>query len=145
VHVPALLKMIESVGGGENSMNTKVAEGASVSAQLQQLDESLALSRVGGDVELLKEVIELFLDDYPSTFEKIKNAVAASDAGSLEHHAHSLKGSVSTFGAGRAFEAAFELEKKGRAGDLTGAQDGLCRLEQALEALRPELESLQVQ
>ncbi len=145
VHVPALLKMIESVGGGENSMNTKVAEGASVSAQLLQLDESLALSRVGGDVELLKEVIELFLDDYPSTFEKIKNAVAASDASSLEHHAHSLKGSVSTFGAGRAFEAAFELEKKGRAGDLTGAQDGLRRLEQALEALRPELESLNTQ
>jgi PAS domain S-box-containing protein len=146
VHVPALLKMIESVGAGENSMNAKLAqEGASVRAQLQQLDESLALSRVGGDVELLKEVIELFLDDYPSTVEKIKNAVAASDASSLEHHAHSLKGSVSTFGAGRAFEAAFELEKQGRAGDLTGAQDGLRRLEQALEALRPELESLQIQ
>ena len=126
-------------------MNTKVAEeGVSVNAQLRQLDESLALSRVGGDVELLKEVIELFLDDYPSTFEKIKNAVDASDSSALEHHAHSLKGSVSTFGAGPAFEAAFELEKQGRAGDLTGAHDGLLRLEQALEALRPELQSLQV-
>jgi PAS domain S-box-containing protein len=146
VHVPALLKMIESVGAGENSMNTKLAqEGASVSAQLRQLDESLALSRVGGDVELLKEVIELFLDDYPSTYEKIKNAVASSDASALEHHAHSLKGSVSTFGAGRAFEAAFALEKQGREGNLTGAQEGLRRLEQALEALRPELESLHMQ
>ena len=145
VHVPALLKIIESVGAGGNSMNTELAgEPAPVEVQLRQLDESLALSRVGGDVDLLKEVIELFLDDYPSTFEKIKNAVAASDASSLEHHAHSLKGSVSTFGAGPAFEAAFELEKQGRAGDLTGAQDGLRRLEQALEALRPELESLQV-
>jgi HPt (histidine-containing phosphotransfer) domain-containing protein len=99
---------------------------------------------VGGDVELLKEVIELFLDDYPSTFEKIKNAVDSSDASALEHHAHSLKGSVSTFGAGPAFEAAFELEKQGRAGDLGGAHDGLLRLEQALEALRPELQSLKV-
>ena len=146
VHVPALLKMIESVGAGGNCMNTElVGEGASVGAQLRQLDESLALSRVGGDVDLLKEVIELFLDDYPSTLEKIKSAVAASDASALEHSAHSLKGSVSTFGASRAFEAAFTLEKQGRSRDLTGATEGLFQLEQALEALRPELESLQVQ
>ena len=52
-------------------MNTELAgEGAQWSAQLQQLDESLALSRVGGDVELLKEVIELFLDDYPGHLRK---------------------------------------------------------------------------
>ena len=116
---------------------------SSVESQLQQLDEALALSRVGGDVELLKEVVELFLDDYPSTFEKIKGAVARRDATALEHAAHSLKGSVSTFGANRAFEAAFTLEKQGRSGDLTDAQDGLLQLEQALEALRPELLLLQ--
>ena len=144
VHVPSLLKMIESVGGGGKSMNTELAgEGTHVETQLRQLDESLALSRVGGDVELLKEVIGLFLGDYPSTFEKIKSAVAASDARALEHSAHSLKGSVSTFGAGRAFEAAFTLEKLGRSGDLRGAQEGLHELEHALEALRPELELLQ--
>jgi two-component system sensor histidine kinase/response regulator len=115
----------------------------SVEAQLKQLDESLALSRVGGDVELLKEVVELFLDDYPSSLEKIKSAVASSDAKSLEHHAHSLKGSVSTLGANRAFEAAFTLEKQGRSGDLTGASDGLIELQQALAALHPELILLQ--
>jgi PAS domain S-box-containing protein len=145
VHVPDLMRMIDtvvpqSVVPGGNSMNGNVtSEESSVEAQLQQLDESLALSRVGGDVDLLKEVVELFLDDYPSTFEKIKGAVASRDATALEHHAHSLKGSVSTFGANRAFEAAFTLEKQGRSGDLTGATDGLLQLEKALEALRPEL------
>jgi PAS domain S-box-containing protein len=149
VHVPDLMRMIETVvpeSGvpGGNYMNGNVtSEESSVEAQLQQLDESLALSRVGGDVELLKEVVELFLDDYPSTFEKIKGAVASRDATALEHHAHSLKGSVSTFGANRAFEAAFTLEKQGRSGDLTGATDGLLQLERALEALRPELILLQ--
>ena len=119
------------------------SEESSVETQLQQLDESLALSRVGGDVDLLKEVVELFLDDYPDTLEKIKAAVVSRDATALEHHAHSLKGSVSTFGANRAFEAAFALEKQGRGGDLTNAQDGLLQLEKALEALRPELVLLQ--
>jgi PAS domain S-box-containing protein len=145
VHVPELMKMIESVVLGGNSMNANSTseEGSSVEAQLQQLDESLALSRVGGDVDLLKEVVELFLDDYPSTFEKIKAAVASRNATALEHHAHSLKGSVSTFGANRAFEAAFSLEKQGRSGDLSSAPEGLVQLEQALEALRPELVQLQ--
>jgi CheY-like chemotaxis protein len=149
VHVPDLMRMIEtvvpeSIMPGANSMNSDTtSDEASVENQLQQLDESLALSRVGGDVDLLKEVVELFLDDYPSTFEKIKGAVTSRDATALEHHAHSLKGSVSTFGANRAFEAAFTLEKQGRSGDLSGAPDGLAQLEQALEALRPELVLLQ--
>lgn len=144
VQVAALFRMIQSVGAGGNSMNSELAgEDPHVESQLRQLDESLALSRVGGDVELLKEVIELFLIDYPETFEKIKSAVDGSDANALEHHAHSLKGSVSTFGAGPAFEAAFALEKQGRERDLRGAKEGLSRLERALAALRPELESLQ--
>src|SRR3984957_12284279 len=144
VHVPELMKMIESVVPGGNSMNANLtSEGSSVEVQLQQLNESLALSRVGGDVELLKEVVELFLDDYPSTFEKIKAAVASRNATALEHAAHSLKGSGSTFGASRAFEAAFTLEKQGRSGDLADAQESLLQLEQALEALRPELVLLQ--
>ncbi|HEX5227747.1 MAG TPA: PAS domain S-box protein [Bryobacteraceae bacterium] len=140
VNVPDLMKMIESVVPGGKSMNADpTSQENSVEAQLQQLDESLALSRVGGDVELLKEVVDLFLDDYPSTFEKIKAAVETRDSTALEHSAHSLKGSVSTFGAQRAFEAAFTLEKQGRSGDLAGAPGHLAELEKALGDLRPEL------
>lgn len=115
----------------------------SVEDPLQQLDEALALTRVGGDADLLREVVELFLDDYPNALEHIRTAVATNDASALEHHAHSLKGSVSTFGARRAFEAALALEKQGRAKDLNGAENGLRELEGALEALLPELQALQ--
>jgi PAS domain S-box-containing protein len=143
VHVPELMKMIQSVISGGSSMDANLSERSSVQTQLKQLDEALALSRVGGDVELLKEVVELFLDDYPEAFERIRQAVASRDASALEHNAHSLKGSVSTFGANRAFEAALALEKQGRSGDLSDAQAGLHRLQEALEALRPELVVLQ--
>jgi HPt (histidine-containing phosphotransfer) domain-containing protein len=123
-------------------MNT-VQKPFSVDQQLRQLEESVALSRVGGDMELLREVVGLFLDDYPQSLEMIRDAVARGDQSSLERHAHSLKGSVSTFGAQEAFDAAQALEKQGRTGDLAQAQDGLERLEHALNALRPELEALQ--
>jgi two-component system sensor histidine kinase/response regulator len=123
-------------------MNTE-SKPISVQEQLHKLDEAVALSRVGGDFELLREVVGLFLDDYPQSLEMIRKAVAARDQTSLEQHAHSLKGSVSTFGAQEAFDAALELEKQGRTGDLTEAPEGLRRLEEALTALRPELEALQ--
>jgi two-component system sensor histidine kinase/response regulator len=121
----------------------QACEQSSVKQQLQQLDEALALSRVGGDADLLREVIDLFLDDYPQAIESIRTAVAVHDASALEHHAHSLKGSVSTFGAARAFEAALELEKQGRSKDMTGVENSLGQLEEALQALIPELQSLQ--
>jgi HPt (histidine-containing phosphotransfer) domain-containing protein len=87
--------------------------------------------------------VGLFLDDYPQSLEMIRDAVARGDQSGLERHAHSLKGSVSTFGAQEAFDAALALEKQGRTGDLTEAPEGLRRLEDALTALRPELEALQ--
>jgi HPt (histidine-containing phosphotransfer) domain-containing protein len=119
------------------------SEQFSVEEQLGRLDESVALSRVGGDLELLREVVGLFLDDYPRSLDMIREAVANGDQSSLERHAHSLKGSVSTFGAQEAFDAALALEKQGRTGDLASSQAGLRRLERALTALRPDLEALQ--
>ena len=124
-------------------MNVDANRTGSVAEQLHQLDEAVALSRVGGDRDLLREVVDLFLGDYPDTLNKIRAAVSTRDANALEHHAHSLKGSVSTFGAKYAFDAALALERKGRSGDLAGVDEGLGLLESALVSLRPELETLQ--
>ena len=124
-------------------MESKTDPKSVAEEQLAHLDEGLALSRVGGDFELLREVVGLFLDDYPRALEKIRTAVAANDATGVEHHAHSLKGSVSTFGAKYVFDAALALEKQGRTGNLTGVENGLRTLEDALQDLRPDLEALQ--
>lgn len=120
------------------------AYGQGVEEQLRQLDEAAALTRVGGDRDLLREIVDLFLSDYPNTLDQIRSAVQSRDAKALEHHAHSLKGSVSTFGAQEAFDAAFSLERKGRNHDLSGIEEGLGKLESALGSLRPELELLRV-
>jgi PAS domain S-box-containing protein len=144
--VPTLkLKPAESiVPGGLLLMNTEPTRPEfSVEQQLRELDEAVALARVGGDFELLREVVGLFLEDYPQSLERIRTAVAARDQVGIEHNAHSLKGSVSTFGAKGAFEAAFTLERQGRTGDLGGADENLLKLEEALAALKPELESIQ--
>jgi PAS domain S-box-containing protein len=143
IRIADLMNLIESVVPGGCFMETKTDPKSVIQEQLAHLDEELALTRVGGDFELLREVVGLFLDDYPRALEKIRSAVAANDPSGVEHNAHSLKGSVSTFGATDVFESALALEKQGRSGNLAGAVDSLKGLEAALQALRPDLEALQ--
>jgi two-component system sensor histidine kinase/response regulator len=106
------------------------------------LDRRLALLRVGGDAELLKEIAVIFLDDYPKVMAEIRDAIAGRDAKQLEVSAHTLKGSAANFGAGTVVESSFRLEQMGRAGQLDQSLDALHSLEAGLAALHTELEAL---
>ena len=105
-------------------------------------DLSKALDRVEGDLELLQEMADLFLEECPHMVEEIGGAIAAGDAQALQHAAHTLKGSVSNFAADKATEASFALEKMGRQQDLACAATALAALEQELGRLTPVLLSL---
>jgi|SRR5689334_3689616 len=115
-----------------------------MSRQLDEhvMDRATALARVGGDLELLKEIATLFLDEYPRALDDMRKALATGDAKLLEHAAHGLKGSVANFSAPAAEEAAFQLEKLGRAQKLDQAPEIVTALEQALALLQAELASL---
>jgi two-component system, sensor histidine kinase and response regulator len=106
------------------------------------VDRQFALSRVGGDAELLTEIAHLFLDDYPKVLGDLHEALERGDAKSVERTAHGLKGSVSNFGAPAAVEAARAIESLGRMQKLDEVAQVLRTLELALAAIRPELEAL---
>lgn len=106
------------------------------------LDRQFALSRVGGDEELLKEIAAVFLADYPNSLREIHAAIAAGEANQLERSAHSLKGSVANFGARDAVACALRLEEMGRAGKIQDGDEILRALEHALAALQVELQAL---
>jgi HPt (histidine-containing phosphotransfer) domain-containing protein len=106
------------------------------------LDREVALSRVGGDLDLLREIAVLFLENYQTWLGELRDATGRGDAQGIEHAAHGLKGSVANFGAQSAVEAALQLETQGRHHDLSGVSESLAALESALETLRPELETL---
>jgi len=109
------------------------------SSELAKLDCAVALERLGGDEELLREVAGLFLDEYPMLMDEIRSAAHARDADALQRAAHSMKGSVSNFGADGVYQAAFALEKKGRAGDLDELEPCIDRLACALAHIHPAL------
>ena len=107
------------------------------------LDRAEALARVGGDIELLKEIAALFLEDYPRSLDEIHRALAVRDAKTVERSAHGLKGAVANFGARAVVDAAFQIEQLGRAQKLDQVPPALAALEQSLASLQAELASLE--
>jgi two-component system, sensor histidine kinase and response regulator len=108
------------------------------------LDPSEALGRLGGDKELLSELIQVFLKDYPRQMAEVRNSTERNDWTGLERAAHSLKGSVGNFGKGRVFDLALELEQCAQNANSERCMKVSRALEEELETLKVELERLVV-
>jgi signal transduction histidine kinase/HPt (histidine-containing phosphotransfer) domain-containing protein len=94
-----------------------------------------ALDAVQGDRALLKELVEIFLDEYPVLLSQAREAVSEDDAARLQHAAHTMKGSVGLFGARKAEALCQELEDAAAAGGADDLQKSLAALEKELETL----------
>jgi HPt (histidine-containing phosphotransfer) domain-containing protein len=101
-----------------------------------------ALEHVEGDLDLLREMADLFLDEVDNMTRAIEQSITAGDPVALQHAAHTLKGSVSNFAAHAATEASFALEKMGRQQDFTHTSAALAALKSALAQLIPALTAL---
>ncbi len=101
-----------------------------------------ALARMGGDEDLLKEVVEAFLEACRSTVGAVDAALQAHDPSALRRAAHTLKGSIATFSTGSVYEAALELERCGRNQSMEAAHYLHRKLHNELELLLPQLRAL---
>jgi CheY-like chemotaxis protein len=138
VQARELAMTLEGIVGRKSAHHPNAAKSAPV------FDRAEALSRVEGDETLLAELAQLFLKDSSGRLAEIRNSLERGDAAGLERAAHSLKGSVSNFGARRAFDAAAELEKTARRGDLSECKRLCTLLEAEVDTLRPELERVTI-
>ncbi len=124
-------------------ISTEPGTGASAPQQDDEvLDRAAVIASVDGDVEFLRELVEMFIEDYPRLLSEIREAVTRGDSKALESTAHTLKGSVGNFDAKAVFKAALKLENMGRNEDLSHAEEAYAALEKEFERLKPALESL---
>jgi HPt (histidine-containing phosphotransfer) domain-containing protein len=107
----------------------------------QVFDKTEALENLGGDMDFLKEIIEIFLNDFPNQMKQIREGILEGDAEAVEHAAHSLKGSVANFAAKRTYDAAYRLEVLGREGNLGEANEALVNLEKEIEEMKDALDA----
>jgi len=100
-------------------------------ASIEIMDVKAALELVGGDGDILKEVIGVFLEqDYPEQHKLLKDGIDEHNAQTVRAAAHSVKGAVSSFGSEALTTTALRLEEMGRNNDLMGAAAVLKELEQ---------------
>jgi HPt (histidine-containing phosphotransfer) domain-containing protein len=102
-------------------------------------DREAMLERMGGDADLLGEIVELFLEDGPRVVERLRGAVARGDADEIERAAHSLKGALLNMSANPLAALALELENLGREGELARCGGVLEALETKMVRLREQL------
>ena len=87
------------------------------------IEKEALLKAFDGDWNFLKEVVDVFLSDYPRLLDDLRRAHKERDSDTLMRAAHSLKGMMKNFQAEPAAEVAFELEKKGKEENFDGVPD----------------------
>src|SRR5208283_5013132 len=99
---------------------------------VEVLDEALLVSHVDSDPQLLRDLVDMFLEECPRLVDEIRVALDRKDAKGVQRGAHSLRGSTSNLAAQMASEAARKLERVAQAGDLLHAESVLQELEREL-------------
>jgi response regulator RpfG family c-di-GMP phosphodiesterase len=144
IKADALYEEMERLAGGSRGKKVKVC----VPSQTEDkraadvFDLSEALDYLDGNMELFKEISDLFFDNLPDTMSEIKEAYVGGDFGAMERAAHRLKGSVSNLGAKRAFELARRIELMGREGVAEETDAALLDLQKECDHLKVAIQGV---
>ena len=106
------------------------------------LDRATALHHVGGDAELLKEILDLFMQEYPLYLSAMGSAIQKRDPAALRLAAHTFKGSLGNFGEPPPLATAQALETMGHENHLAGAEEAYQQLVRQMDCLQPALAAL---
>ncbi|MEN6520608.1 MAG: ATP-binding protein [Armatimonadota bacterium] len=135
IHARELIDMIERLCDRSEGVHPPDIEDSAV-------DIDAIMAHVDGDKYLLRDVIDLFIESCPDLLAEIHHAIENGDSQGLEHAAHALKGSVSTFTSGPACQTALGLEITGRNGDLSQAGELYKTLVRQINSLNSTISAL---
>lgn len=90
-----------------------------------ELDMSIITKNFDGDLELFKEIFQIFQETYPNQIETIRRMIFENNPESLEKAAHRLAGSLTNFNISEIKNTALKLEKMGKEKRLQDAEKQL--------------------
>jgi two-component system, sensor histidine kinase and response regulator len=118
------------------------AKAAAEPGEEETLDRDTVLKRAGGNVQTLRVLLDLFSVEGPRLMGRIQQAIADKALAELDRAAHTLKGSVQIFGAGRCAAVAMQIETLAHDGDLAGAEAAWPLLAREMDRLMRQLAAL---
>ena len=98
-----------------------------------------ALASIEGNRDLLREIVQMFIEQYPRLLEQIHQALSSSDGKALAAAAHTLRSSAGQVGAHEALDGARRLEEIGERESLAKAPAVLAKLEEELVRVKSAL------
>ncbi len=110
----------------------------------EAFDFSRAMEVVDGDMELLREIASLFLDDCLQKIDQIREGIREGDARRVEEAANSLKGAAGNIGAKQLEQRFLQFEMVVKEGIPQEGEIDLAGLEQGIEAFREALKERKV-
>lgn len=99
-------------------------------------DKEFALEQAADDVELLKELLEIFKDSLQSDVQRMQQGLVEGSAAKISAAAHSIKGAAASLGIVGIHEIALQVELDGRAGGLDVARAKIEELRSLLVQLQ---------
>jgi HPt (histidine-containing phosphotransfer) domain-containing protein len=97
------------------------------------------LCRVQNNLELRRQMLSVFHEEFPNLLQDLRNAVNSGDSGQIELTAHTLKGTLHTISAFDAQEAAARMEDLALLATSQDLQEALAILETKAVALSSEI------
>lgn len=117
---PDLQRALDAVMTNKSS-SSSISTNLSSPSKEGILDWDEALKAVDGNPELMREVLDAFLQEWPVLLTNLDQAIATSDTSSLIRAAHTLKGCLGVFGQTEARELARRIEEFGESGQCDQA------------------------
>jgi HPt (histidine-containing phosphotransfer) domain-containing protein len=94
---------------------------------------------VGGDMELLKEITSIFLDDVPGKVALMREAIHKANTATMEATAQEIRGAAANIGVKAIEQLSLQIEEIAWEGNLDEAAIALAKMEQSLLILREAL------
>ncbi len=99
----------------------------------------ILMDDMGGDSEVVKELIQAFLDEAPKQLAEGRQAVGAKDLPTAQRAFHTIKSTAATFGALDLSALCKEIEQGAKVNGKLPSLEQVGKAEQLYEAARKEL------
>lgn len=107
----------------------------------QIINLSDLISKMDGDKELVKKIVDCFLEEYPKQLTEFEKIIKAGDGENLKWKTHNFKGALLNLGAYNALALVDELEKKFSTLHQKNALDIVKKLEKELHLMEEFINS----
>ena len=107
--------------------------------KMHPIDLSYALKATDGDLALLQEVLEAFLEEYPTLLAQLEAALSTGNNAVVQRASHTINGTLRLFGNVPSRAIAETLEQMGASGSLENATESYESLKMSLSTLRLQI------